>query len=218
VKPGYIQYNVKLYDAQLADPADAVLTGNVLSTNAFDLNAGLHLYSKKFFFMASMRNVFTDVISATTFNEGLARHYTAITGYKWLVNAKKKPQTDEDGNVIKRKKDFELMPALLFKYVRPIRPQATAMLKATFDKKYWMALTYRTDDAAGVALGLKLKKRFDLGYAFDYSLGDIKAYNFGSHELMLTFQVTNKKPTIEEQDEEINNGIFNDNKKKKKEE
>jgi type IX secretion system PorP/SprF family membrane protein len=218
IKPGYIQYNVKLYDAQLADPADAVLTGNVLSTNAFDFNTGINLYSKKFFFMASMRNALTDVITVTSFNEGLSRHYTGIIGYKWLVNAKKKPETDEEGNVIKRKKDFELMPVFLFKYVKPINPQGTIMLKATFDRKHWMALTYRTQDAAGIALGLTLKKRFNLGYAFDYSLGDIKSYNYGSHELMLTFQVTNKKPSIEEQDEEINNSIFDDNKKKKKKE
>jgi type IX secretion system PorP/SprF family membrane protein len=218
VKPGYIQYNVKLYNAQLADPADAVLSGNILSSNAFDLNTGLHLYSKKFFFMASTRNVLTDVVTFTSFNEGLARHYTGIMGYKWLVNAKKKPQTDEEGNVIKRKKDFELMPVVLFKYVKPIEPQVSVMLKATFDKKYWAALTFRTQDAVGVSLGLTIKKRFNLGYAFDYSLGDIKAYNNGSHEVMLTFQVTNKKPSIEEQDEELNNSIFDDNKKKKKEE
>ena len=64
-------------------------------------------------------------------------------------------------------------------------------------------MTYRTQDAIGLALGLTIKKRFNLGYAFDYSLGDIKSYNHGSHEVMLTFKVTNKKPSIEEQDEEI---------------
>ncbi|MEO9531184.1 MAG: type IX secretion system membrane protein PorP/SprF [Crocinitomicaceae bacterium] len=218
IKPGYMQYNVKLYDAQLADAGDAILTGNVLTTSAFDLNSGLHLYSKKFFFMASMRNILGDVVKFTAFNDGLSRYYTGIIGYKWLVNAKKKPETDEEGNVIKRKKDFELAPTVMFNYVNPVRPQGSVMLKATYDKKYWLGLTYRSEDAVGVALGLTIKNRFNLGYAFDYSLGDIKAYNSGSHEIMLTFQVTSKKPSIEEQDEELNNSIFDDNKKKKKKE
>jgi type IX secretion system PorP/SprF family membrane protein len=218
IKPGYMQYNVKLYDAQLADIGDEVLTGNVLTTSAFDLNSGIHLYSKKFFFMASMRNILGNAVKFTAFNDGLSRYYTGIIGYNWLVNAKKKPDTDEEGNVIKRKKDFELSPVVMVNYVSPVRPQASIMLKATYDKRYWLGFTYRTDDALGVALGLTLKNRFNLGYAFDYSLGDIKAYNSGSHEIMLTFQVTSKKPSIEEQDEDLNNSIFDDNKKKKKKE
>ena len=218
VKPGYLQLNIKLYDAQLADPGDALLTGNILSANAFDLDAGLHLYSKEFFFMASTRNVFTDVLNFTTFNAGLSRHFTGIAGYKWLVNKKKKPETDEEGNVIKRKKDFELMPVIMANFVQPVQPQISGMLKATFDRKYWIGLTYRSQDAAGLALGLKIKNRFNLGYAFDYSIGDIQGYNSGSHEIMLSFQTTSKKPSLDEQDEELNNSIFDDNKKKKKEE
>lgn len=168
--------------------------------------------------MASMRNILGNAVKFTAFNDGLSRYYTGIIGYNWLVNAKKKPDTDEEGNVIKRKKDFELSPVVMVNYVSPVRPQASIMLKATYDKRYWLGFTYRTDDALGVALGLTLKNRFNLGYAFDYSLGDIKAYNSGSHEIMLTFQVTSKKPSIEEQDEDLNNSIFDDNKKKKKKE
>lgn len=218
IKPGYMQYNVKLYDAQLADPGDVILTGNVLSINAFDFNAGLNFYSKEFFLMLSMRNLFTDVFNFTSFNAGLARHYTLISGYKWLVNKKKQPEKDEEGNVIKRKKDFELMPAVMVNYVNPVEPQVSVMLKATIDQKYWAGLTFRSQDAIGVSLGLKIKNRWDIGYAFDYSLGKIKDYNFGSHEIVLTFQTTSKKPTLEEQDEELNNSIFDDNKKKNKKE
>lgn len=216
IKPGYLQYNVKLYDAQLADPGDDILTGNVLSVNAFDFNAGLNFYSKEFFVMLSMRNLFTDVFKFTSFNAGLARHFTLISGYKWLVNKKKQPEKDEEGNVIKRKKDIELMPAVMLNYVNPVQPQVSVMLKATYDKKYWAGLTLRTQDAIGVALGLKIKNRWEIGYAFDYSLGKIKDYNFGSHEIMLTFQTTSKKPSLEEQDEELNNSIFDENKKKKR--
>ena len=218
IKPGYMQYNIKLYDAQLADPGDAVLTGNILSTSALDMNSGLHFYSKEFFLMLSARHLFGEAIKFTGFNAGLSKHYTMITGYKWLVNKKKKPLVDEEGNVIKRKKDFELMPVLMLNYVEPVTPQGSVMLKATFDQKYWVGLTYRSQDAVGVNLGLKIKNRWELGYAFDYSLGDIKSYQYGSHELMLSFQTTSKKPSIDDMDEEINNGIFDDNKKKNKKE
>src|SRR3989344_6212064 len=46
---GYIQYRLKLYDARVIDNGDDMLTGNVLSTSAFDANSGVYLYHEKFF-------------------------------------------------------------------------------------------------------------------------------------------------------------------------
>lgn len=234
IKPGFLQYNIKLYDALLADEGDPMLTGNVLSTGAFDLQSGLHLYNERFFAMVSMRHMFGKAIDFTGFNDGLSKHYTGIIGYNWWVNKKKNQptlegeegsettetesvpeiETDEDGNIIppKKKKDFELMPVVMVNYVRPITPQASIMLKATLDHKYWLGLTYRTQDAVGVSLGFVIKDRLSIGYAYDYSLGNIQNFNSGSHEVMLRFQTTSKKKSLDEQDEELNNSIFDDNK------
>lgn len=200
VKPGFLQYNIKLYDAQLADAGDNVLTGNILATNAFDMNSGLHLYSHKFFVSLSMRNILSDAITFTGFNQGLSRHYTFIGGY----------------NFINKKKQFVFTPSALIQYVKPATPQASIMLKATFKDKFWTGLTYRTQDAVGVALGVKLWNRLTLGYAYDYSLGGINSYNFGSHEIMLSFVTTKTKPSLDEEDEDLNNSIFDENNGKKK--
>ncbi|UKN02993.1 type IX secretion system membrane protein PorP/SprF [Paracrocinitomix mangrovi] len=221
VKPGFIQYNIKLYDALLADEGDNILEGNVLSTGAFDLSSGIHLYSERFFFMLSMRHIFGDAITFTGFNDGLSKHYTGIVGYNWWVNKKSKQRqlelldkqrkgTLEEGEEVAKKKikDFELMPIIMVNYVNPITPQGTAMLKATFDHKYWAGLSYRTQDALGISLGMVIKERLNIGYSFDYSMGQIQGYNYGSHELMLSFQTTSKKKSLEEQDEELNNSIF----------
>jgi type IX secretion system PorP/SprF family membrane protein len=231
IKPGFMQYKIKLYDAQVADAGDAVLTGSTLSTGALDLSSGINLYSDKFFVMLSMRHILGDAISFTGFNEGLSKHYTLIGGYNWLI--KKKTQTKTTGEVeegteetpgagedgkpsVKKKKDLELTPIVMVNYVDPITPQASFMLKFTYDHKYWLGLTYRTQDAVGATIGLKIKNRLDVGYAFGYTLGDLNSYNFGSHEIMLSFQTTSKKPSLEEQDEELNNSIFEDNKNEEK--
>src|SRR5690606_35628012 len=115
-------------------------------------------------------------------------------------------------------KDFVLTPVVMLNYVSPITPQGSIMLKATYDHKYWAGLSYRTQDALGISLGLVIKNRFHIGYSFDYTLGEIQGYNYGSHEIMLSFQTTSKKPTLDEQDEELNNSIFDENKNKKKKE
>ena len=231
VKPGFVQYRIKLYDAQVADAGDAVLTGTTLSTGAFDLSSGIHLYTKRFFFMASMRHILGKSITFTGFNDGLSKHYTGIIGYNWLVKKKKQtksssedgegteatPGQNEEGKAtVKKKKDLEIMPVIMVTYVRPITPQVSTMLKITYDHKMWLGLTYRTQDAVGINLGFTIKKRLNLGYAFGYTLGGLKSYNYGSHEIMLTFQTTSKKPSLDEQDEELNNSIFEDNKNEKK--
>lgn len=202
IKPGYMQYRVRLYDARLADQGDEILTGNVLSANAVDLSSGLHLYSEKFFVMASMQHLLGRAIGFTSYNESLAKHFTLIGGYNFSLD--------------KKKLDFQ--PSAMLRYVRPIKPQASIMFKATYDKKYWAGLTYRTADAVGLAIGLKVKDRLNIGYAFDYSIGGIQAYQSGSHEIMISFITTTNKPSLDEEDDELNNSILKGNENRIKEE
>lgn len=198
IKPGYLQYNVNLYDAQLADPVDDVLTGNILATNAIDFGSGIYIYSPKFYVSLSMRHLLGKSISFTGFNYGLAKHYTAIAGM----------------NFYSKKKKFVFQPSVMLQYVNPAPPQLSVMMKGTYMNKFWGGLTMRTQDAVGVVAGVNLWNRLSIGYAFDYSLGEIRTYNYGSHELMITFITTKNKPTLDQEDEDLNNGIFEENKKK----
>lgn len=198
VRPGYLQYNVALYDAQLADPVDAVLTGNILATNAIDFGSGIFVYSSKFHVALSMRHLLGKSISFTGFNYGLAKHYTAIAGM----------------NLYSKKRKFLFQPSIMAQYVNPAPPQLSVMMKGTYNNKFWGGLSMRTQDALGVIAGVNLWNRLSIGYAFDYSLGEIRAYNYGSHELMITFVTTKNRPTLDQEDEDLNNGIFEENKKK----
>ncbi len=49
---------------------------------------------------------------------------------------------------------------------------------------YWLGLSYRTGDAVIILAGLKVD-RFYLGYAFDFTLSEIRSYTYGTHELTL---------------------------------
>ncbi|MES2798528.1 MAG: type IX secretion system membrane protein PorP/SprF [Bacteroidota bacterium] len=194
VRPGYVQYRVRLYDAVVADQGDDVVTGSVYSANAFDVNTGFQLYSKKFFVMGSVQHLLTKAIKFTSFNSNLAFHYNFIAGY----------------NISFKKSKLEIQPSVMVKYVKPIPVQYSAMLKTTFNKKYWFGLIYRSDDAVGVSLGMTIKERFNLAYGYDYSISPIRKYNAGSHEVGLSFILTKKKPSLEELDEKLNNSILDE--------
>ncbi len=197
VQPGFLQYRIRLYDAQLADEGDEVLTGNVLAANGFDVNGGFHLYSKKFFVMGSVQSALGKEIQITTLNESLRRHYTFIAGYNYAF----------------KKKPYEIQPSIMMRTTQPVPKQWTVMAKFTYDKKYWAGLFFRTENAAGVCVGMNLKERVSVGYAFDYSLGGITNYQSGTHEIAIRFITTPKKPNLEEEDEKLNNSIIDEMKK-----
>ena len=193
IQPGFMQYRVRLYDAQLADAGDDVLTGNVYSANALDVSTGFNLYHEKFFIMGSVHHLLGDEIKFTTYNSNLDFHFNAIAGYNFKF----------------KKKDVVIQPSVMLKYTKPVPMQFTGMLKGTFNSKYWVGLLYRHDDAAGVSLGMKIKDRISVGYGFDYSIfSDIAKYQNGSHEIMLSIIITKEKPTLEKEDEDLNKSIL----------
>ena len=198
VQPGFMQYRVKLYDAQLADEGDEVLTGNIYSANAFDVSAGFNLYSDRFFVMGSAQHLLGKSIRFTSYNENLSFHFNAIAGY----------------NINFKKKKFVLQPSVMVQYANPVPLQYSGMLKGTYDNKIWLGLIYRSSDAVGVTVGVNIKERFGLAYGYDYSISGLSKYQSGSHEVMLSFIITKKKPSLDEEDEELNNSILEEMQKK----
>jgi len=126
-----------------------------------------------------------------------------MTVYTFMFNAEPK----------KKKKPFDLQPIVMLKKTKPIPIQWTAMLRGTFDKKYWVGLIYRSDDAAGIAVGATIKERFSIAYGYDYTISRLSNYQAGSHEVSLNFIITKKKPSIAEEDDKLNNSILDDLKK-----
>ncbi|HIP35298.1 MAG TPA: type IX secretion system membrane protein PorP/SprF [Crocinitomix sp.] len=224
VRPGYLLYNVKLYNAILADVGDDILTGNILTSNAFDLASGLNLYSNKFFIQAGMHQMLGKAVKFTDFNDGLSKQFTFIGGYNYQVK-KKKQEGDENiqentqHDTIPTKErtieKFVFQPSLMVRYTKPIPAQLSFMFKTTYNDKLWLGLSFRTQDAAGFSAGINVNERFIVGYAYDYAFGQVKGFQGGSHEIMLRFITTNKTTSISDKDEELNNSIFEENKKKK---
>lgn len=199
IQPGYFQYRIRLYDAKLADVGDHVLTGNVHSTNAFDVNAGFNLYSKKFFVMAAFQRIFGKNIKFTGFNSQLQFHFNAMAGYNFDL----------------KKQKLRIQPSIFVRYTKPVPIQLSAMIKVRYDDKYSIGVMYRNNDAIGINAGFTFKKRYTISYGYDIQIGNIRKYNSGSHEIILSLILNKKKPTLEDLDEKLNNSILENANKKK---
>jgi type IX secretion system PorP/SprF family membrane protein len=145
--------------------------------------------------MGSFQRLLGRQIQFTSYNTNLDFHYNAIAGYNIRFKNKKK-------------KEMEIQPSVMARFVQPLPVQVTGMLKFTFDDKYWGGLLYRPDDAVGIAAGMRIKERVNIGYSFDYTLSGISNYQVGSHEVMLSFVINSKKPSLDDEDDELNKSIL----------
>ena len=100
----------------------------------------------------------------------------------------------------------------MLKYAKPAPVQLCAMLKGTFNDKVWVGLIFRTSDAIGLCVGGKIKDQFMISYGYDYTLGKLAKYQYGSHEIVLSYTINAKKKSLDEKDEELNKSIMQENK------
>lgn len=58
-----------------------------------------------------------------------------------------------------------------------------------FKDRLWLGASYRTDRTAIAILEIQVTPQIKIGYAYDYSLGAIKNYTSGSHEIQLRYEL-----------------------------
>lgn len=190
VSAGFLQYRVRLYDVRVVDSGDDMLTGNVMNANAPDLNAGLYFYHDVFWIGASGFQLLQSKLQFASSNSKLTQHFYATGGVNIKLNKK---------NV--------LQPSFLLRYNGPVPYQVDGSLRWLYDNKFWLGVTYRTDDAYCALVGFTYKDRISIGYSYDYTFSNIQKYGMGSHELWLSYTINKKKKTLDEEDEEINNSV-----------
>ncbi|NJM14172.1 MAG: type IX secretion system membrane protein PorP/SprF [Bacteroidales bacterium] len=101
----------------------------------------------------------------------MVRHYNLTGGYKYRVN-----------------REFSFEPSMLLKFPQGLKPQLDLNAQLNYKEDYWGGLSYRTGSAIIIFFGIRFDK-FYFGYAFDYTLRNIRRYTFGSHEFMMAVKL-----------------------------
>ena len=153
-----------------------------LNVNA---RAGFLLYGKKFYFGATYLDLFDKVITSPSENAQLSTLF-----YKGSAQLGA---------------SFEVAPNVF------IRPSILALMnyqnkmsldynvKAYIQEKFWFGFGYRDIKSAVALLGFNVNKTFGAAYSYEMSMGGMKKFNDGSHELVLAMRFNNLKrpgPTI----------------------
>jgi type IX secretion system PorP/SprF family membrane protein len=172
VSAGMLQFLIDGHKIVTHDPGDNVISNGLQWSMEFDAQFGLYMYHKKWYAgLVIPQLVHNKLYFFTTQVEtgsSLLYHYNLHGGYKFDIND-----------------DFQIEPALMFKYVKPIPLQMDAMVRAIYQEQVWLGASYRTMDAFSIMAGYQYKNYLSIGYSYDITTSNIKNYSTGTHELML---------------------------------
>jgi len=196
ISPGFVQYNVKVYNAKPYDKDDQFLASSILNANAFDLNSGFLVYHKKFFFGFSGQQLPSAKIKWDNTIGRLTPHWYIYSGYNYTID--------------KKKKEYVLQPSILMRFNSPNPFEIEYNLKCTYKSMLWAGVSFRhaktvssiakqwQNNSLCAMLGVTVSKQFTLGYSFDVAMNNLRKYNNGSHEVILSYTLLSKKGVVKD--------------------
>lgn len=132
------------------------------------LDVGLHLSHKNLNVGLSATHVNQGIFKSDFYN--IPRHYYGYIQYEWDINNK-----------------ISLVPTLYTKSNSYII-QAEVNCNVFYNDRFWAGATYRLNESAAILAGVIIKKRFKIGYAYDFSVGAIHPHSNGNHEIIMSFR------------------------------
>lgn len=164
LQPAYKRIFYDFSKIRTTQEGDAVYIANAPALNLFNTGAGIYYYSKKMFFGVSSPEL-VKTKSGTKFYE-----FNAI-----------------GGAIIKLKDNIILKPSVLVRQIKNSPVQFDLNVTAYFNEVLGVGLAYRNKDAIVAYADFSVNKKFKFGYAYDYSVGPLRRFNSGTHEIMLNY-------------------------------
>jgi type IX secretion system PorP/SprF family membrane protein len=164
-------------------PADpSIYPGRNLNKIKPELDAGLWLYSGRYFLGFSAQQLISQSLNfsgsnsaLSGINEGrLVPHLFLQGGYKFLL-----------GN------DFSLLPSTTVKLISPSPTSFDLNLKALYRDFLWLGITLRDQNQYAVMVGFNTKSGLNFGYSYDFGTSPLYTIGKGTHEIVLGLLLRN---------------------------
>ncbi len=137
-----------------------------------DVDFGMYLTNAKYFIGASVNNIFQSKVNigGNTSDIRVLRHYWLMGGYRLPAGS-----------------NIAIEPNIMLKTTEQWIPQVDLGAKVYLLDDFWAGLAIRTDGSVITLLGMRSKGLF-IGYAFDFSFSSIQRFNYGTHELSISYK------------------------------
>lgn len=154
---------------------DVTNTGGVLKGVTPNFDFGAYYYTQKFYFGLSSSHLTAGSIKyrGNDLTMSLNRHYMLATGLALVVNP-----------------NFVVKPSILVKYVQGAPLNFDINTSVLLKKDFWIGASLRSNAAfnSQSLVGIfeyNITDFMRIGYAYDFTLGKLRNYNSGSHELFI---------------------------------
>ncbi|NSW45208.1 MAG: type IX secretion system membrane protein PorP/SprF [Bacteroidales bacterium] len=148
-----------------------------------DAAFGIYYYNEHYYAGLAAYQLFNrkvDMMTENILENRQVRHYFLNGGYIYDIN-----------------NNYSIEPSVLVKYIESGVFQGEMNVKGIYKQSFWVGLGYRTQDAIVINAGIR-KDRFVFGYAYDYSINEIRKHSIGSHELLFIVKFNRSKPKLEQ--------------------
>lgn len=165
----------QLYAVDQNDP----LAENYVNQIKPNVGAGIYYHSKKWFAGVSSPQIIESQSSLTNLNLNIQRHYYLSLGGYFSLN-----------------RMVKIRPSTLIKVTENAPLSADVSLAFMFYDHLWIGGNYRLTESAGGFVQFQINNQFKFGYAFDVATTGLIRHNFGTHELLLSYDFVYKKKSI----------------------
>jgi type IX secretion system PorP/SprF family membrane protein len=155
-------------------PVDPSLSYSKTNNIQPDVAAGVYYKNKVFYWGIGAQQLLSSSIKLTSFSF-LKRHYFLTAGYKYNLN-----------------RSTVVEPSFLIKSMENLTTSIDLNIKAVFDKKFLLGLSYRNTDALVGFFGLMTNK-FNITYTYDLITSKIFKHSSGSHEIFIGYKICRGK-------------------------
>lgn len=100
------------------------------------------------------------------------------------------------GTVLKLDKQLKLKPSIFLKWLPDEEVLLDFAVSSLIKETLTIGLSYRYKSSISVMAGLQISPKLFVGYAYDKTTENLESYNFGTHEIILRFDLKSEKQTF----------------------
>ena len=178
LKGGINAITIGKTDLDIISENDPKLLLNIRNNINPNFGTGIYYHTPKFFVGLSSPKILEQSYdnSATNMER---RHFFFISGGVFNVN-----------------KEWKLRPTVQAKYVIGAPISVDMSVAGIYNEKVWLGAMYRLDAAFGAFVQFQISNQFKVGLASEFGTQAIRSYNYGTFEVMASYDFVFKKEGI----------------------
>jgi type IX secretion system PorP/SprF family membrane protein len=144
-----------------------------------DVDFGIYYYGRNYFTGVSVKHLLQNQILVSSTAPGDETSFTRLQRNYYAMG----------GGMVALTGNLAFMPSVLIKYVRNETVQADFTACFLVMKTMTLGASYRTGNALALIVEVNIAKGFSVGYSYDIWFNALKAYNSGSHEIRIGYDL-----------------------------